>query len=160
MKPPGVQPIPVRIEELEGLLEQARPALSAEGYEKLRAAIRTLVYVTELLDQKETTLAALRELLMSGQHRENRPGVAAGRYPDGRADAGLRKHLAEAEARRWAWAQRRRRVSRGTEGSRSARILKDRRRVSGWVWRQGLSAARSRRAGTDQRAGAPGRDRL
>jgi transposase len=63
MKPPGVQPIPVRIEELEGLLEQARPALSAEGYEKLRAAIRTLVYVTELLDQKETTLAALRELL-------------------------------------------------------------------------------------------------
>jgi transposase len=51
------------IEELDGLLEQARPALSAEGYRKLRAAIRTLVYVTELLEQKETTLAALRELL-------------------------------------------------------------------------------------------------
>lgn len=63
MKRPAVPPIQVPLEELEGLLEQARPALSAEGYQKLCAAIRTLVYVTELLEQKETTLAALRELL-------------------------------------------------------------------------------------------------
>jgi transposase len=66
MKPPGpegVPPIDVSIEELEALLEQARPALSEEGYQKLRAAIRTLGYVTELLEKKETTLAALRELL-------------------------------------------------------------------------------------------------
>ena len=60
---PGAPPIDVPIEELEGLLEQARPALSEEGYQKLRAAIRTLGYVTELLEKKETTLAALRELL-------------------------------------------------------------------------------------------------
>ncbi len=66
MKPPdpeGVPPIDVPIEELEALLEQARPALSEVGYQKLRAAIRTLGYVTELLEKKETTLAALRELL-------------------------------------------------------------------------------------------------
>ncbi len=61
--PPGAPPIEVPLEELEGLLEQARPALSEEGYQKLRAAIRTLGYVTELLEKKETTLAALRELL-------------------------------------------------------------------------------------------------
>jgi hypothetical protein len=53
----------VSIEELEAWLERARPALGAEGYEKLRAAIRTLGYVTELLEKKETTLAALREWL-------------------------------------------------------------------------------------------------
>jgi transposase len=66
MKPPvpeGAPQLDVTIEELEALLEQARPALSEEGYEKLRAAIRTLGYVTELLEKKETTLAALRELL-------------------------------------------------------------------------------------------------
>ena len=66
MKPPdreGAPPIDVPIEELETLVEQARPALSEEGYQKLRAAIRTLGYVTELLEKKETTLAALRELL-------------------------------------------------------------------------------------------------
>ena len=63
LHPEGAPPIDVPIEELEGLLEQARPALSEEGYQKLRAAIRTLGYVTELLEKKETTLAALRELL-------------------------------------------------------------------------------------------------
>ena len=67
LDPEGVPPIDVPIEELEGLLEQAGyplgPALSEEGYQKLRAAIRTLGYVTELLEKKETTLAALRELL-------------------------------------------------------------------------------------------------
>jgi transposase len=65
MKAPGPTSTPrldVSIEELEKLLEPARPALGEEGYEKLRAAIRTLGYMTELLEQKETTLAALREL--------------------------------------------------------------------------------------------------
>jgi transposase len=61
--PEGAQPIDVSLEELEALLEQARPALGEEGYQKLRAAIRTLGYVTELLEKKETTLARLRELL-------------------------------------------------------------------------------------------------
>ena len=46
------------------MLEQARQEpLREEGYHKLKAAIRTLGYVTELLEKKETTLAALRELL-------------------------------------------------------------------------------------------------
>ena len=67
MKAPEAEGIPrwdVAMEELEALLEQARQApLPEEGYQKLRAAIRTLHYVTELLEKKETTLAALRELL-------------------------------------------------------------------------------------------------
>jgi transposase len=61
--PPPIGRIDVSAEELEALLEQARPSLSPEGYEKLRAAIRTLGYVTELLEKQGTTLAALRELL-------------------------------------------------------------------------------------------------
>jgi len=61
--PEGTPPMDVSMEELEALLEQARLALSEEGYQKLRAAIRTLGYVTELLEKNETTLAALRELL-------------------------------------------------------------------------------------------------
>jgi transposase len=60
MKPPRVD---VSTEELEALLEQGRPSLSEDGYQKLRAAIRTLGYVTELLEKQETTLAKLRELL-------------------------------------------------------------------------------------------------
>ena len=67
MKPPdpeGLPRIDVSTEELEALLEQAKQQpLPEEGYHKLKAAIRTLGYVTELLEKKETTLAALRELL-------------------------------------------------------------------------------------------------
>jgi len=76
MKPPvpeGAPPIDISIEELEALLEQARPALSEEGYQKLRAAIRTLGYVTELLEKKETTLAALRELLCPASTEKTAP---------------------------------------------------------------------------------------
>ena len=58
-----IERIDVSTEELEGLLEQARPMLSEDGYQKLQAAIRTLGYVTGLLEKQETTLASLRELL-------------------------------------------------------------------------------------------------
>jgi transposase len=54
----------VSIEELEALLERAKQEpLREDGYQKLLAAIHTLGYVTELLEKKETTLQALRELL-------------------------------------------------------------------------------------------------
>ena len=40
-----------------------RPALGEAGYQKLQAAIRTLNYVTELLETREATLERLRRLL-------------------------------------------------------------------------------------------------
>jgi len=61
---PGAPRLDLSIEELEALLEQARQEpLREDGYQELLAAIRTLHYVTELLEKKETTLARLRELL-------------------------------------------------------------------------------------------------
>src|SRR5437867_8289691 len=54
-------------EELEALVEQARQVLDEAGYQKLRAAIRTLGYVTELLEDQQTTLQSLRNLLCSAQ---------------------------------------------------------------------------------------------
>jgi hypothetical protein len=66
VKPPdteGAHRIDVSCEELEALLEKARAALGEAGYQKLQAAIRTLGYVTELLQSQEATLASLRRLL-------------------------------------------------------------------------------------------------
>jgi transposase len=63
-EPESAPRLDVSMEELEALLEQARQEpLREEGYQKLLAAVRTLHYVTELLEKKEITLAALRELL-------------------------------------------------------------------------------------------------
>jgi len=53
----------VTSEELEALLEGVRVPLGEAGYQKLQAAIRTLGYVTELLETRQATLERLRRLL-------------------------------------------------------------------------------------------------
>lgn len=54
----------VSTEELEALLERARQQpLTPNDYEKPKAAIRTLGYITELLENREVTLEKLRRLL-------------------------------------------------------------------------------------------------
>jgi transposase len=61
---PASEHLDVSTEELEDLLERARQQpLEPDGYEKLKAAIRTLGYVTELLENREATLETLRWLL-------------------------------------------------------------------------------------------------
>ena len=60
---PVTPPLEMSAEELEGLLERAREALGEAGYQKLKAVIHTLSYVTELLETREATLASLRRLL-------------------------------------------------------------------------------------------------
>src|SRR5260370_7155816 len=60
MKTEGVD---VRGEGLEALLEGVRARLGEVSYQKLQAAIRTLSYVTELLETREATLEKLRRLL-------------------------------------------------------------------------------------------------
>ena len=62
---PVVPPLNVTAKELEALLEGVREGLGETGYQKLKAAIRTLGYLTELLREREITLEGLRELLLS-----------------------------------------------------------------------------------------------
>src|ERR1700675_4898954 len=61
--PPVTPPLDVSAAELEALLEGVREALGEAGYQKLKAAIRTLSYVTQLLENREATLQSLRRLL-------------------------------------------------------------------------------------------------
>src|ERR1700722_5630778 len=53
----------VTSEELAALVEGVRETLGEAGYQKLQAAIRTLGYVTELLETRQATLDKLRRLL-------------------------------------------------------------------------------------------------
>ena len=62
---PASEPIEVNMQELEALLERARQGpLGEEDYQKLKAAIHTLGYVVHLLQDQETTIQALRQLLL------------------------------------------------------------------------------------------------
>src|SRR5215472_13540567 len=61
---PTIERIEVPMQELEALLEGVRDALGAEGYRKLKAALETLAYLTSLIEDQETTIQKLRELLL------------------------------------------------------------------------------------------------
>jgi len=50
-------------QDLEAHLERARAVLGEEGYEKLKAAVETLVYLTQLVENKDTTIQRLRQIL-------------------------------------------------------------------------------------------------
>ncbi len=64
---PGAERLEVSAEELDALVEQARVALDEAGYQKLKAAVRTLAVVTALLENQDTTLQSLRNLLCQAQ---------------------------------------------------------------------------------------------
>jgi transposase len=55
--------IEISTEELEALLGRLRSVVAEEDYQKLAAVIRTLGYVTKLLENREATLDTLRRLL-------------------------------------------------------------------------------------------------
>ena len=83
---PGAERLDVSTEELDALVEQARAALDEAGYQKLKAAIRTLGVVTALLENQETTLQSLRNLLCQAQTEKTaavlkRAGVDTGKTP-------------------------------------------------------------------------------
>jgi transposase len=63
----GAEPLDVSTQELDALVEQARPALDEAGYHKLKAAIRTLSVMTAMLENPDTTLQSLRNMFRPGQ---------------------------------------------------------------------------------------------
>jgi len=90
--PEGAPRIDVSCEELEALLEGARATLGEAGYQKLQAAIRTLGYVTELLQNQEATLASLRRLLCHSSTEKTskvlkQAGIETGEKKDKAPDA-------------------------------------------------------------------------
>jgi len=62
----AASPLEVTAAELEALLDGVREALGEPGYQKLKAAVRTLGYLAELLRERKITFEGLRELLLSG----------------------------------------------------------------------------------------------
>jgi transposase len=95
---PGTERLDVTSEELAALVEGVREALGEAGYQKLQAAIRTLGYVTELLETRQATLEKLRRLLChsstektktvlkqagveTGEKKPKSPGAPKGKAP-------------------------------------------------------------------------------
>ena len=74
---PTIAQIDLRMDELERLVDRTRHApLTEAEHATLKAAIATLGYVAELLEQKGTTLAGLRHLLLGTQTEKTRDVLA------------------------------------------------------------------------------------
>jgi len=73
-KPPGRRD--VSREQLQAILERARPVMSAQDVDTLSAAVDTLAWLTEELEDKATSLAKLRKLLF-GSSSEKTADVLA-----------------------------------------------------------------------------------
>jgi transposase len=83
---PRIERLDATAEELEALVEKARAALDEAGYQKLMAAIRTLGYVTALLEDQRTSLQSLRNLLCAKQTEKTadvlkKAGIGRGETP-------------------------------------------------------------------------------
>lgn len=61
--------IDLKMDDIDELLERAKDAVSEDDYEKLEAIVNSLSYLTELVEDKKTTIKKLRELLF-GQKSE------------------------------------------------------------------------------------------
>jgi transposase len=92
-------------EKLEALLRRVEgQELAAEDFETLRAVCQSYLYVTQLIDQKSTTIARLRKLLFGAETektsavtgRENEPPAAGGGVePDSQSEAASGQTAAE-----------------------------------------------------------------
>ena len=70
---PTISAIDLRMADLERFGDRTRHApLTEDEHATLKAAIDTLGYVAELLDQKGTTLAGLRYLLLGTETEKTR----------------------------------------------------------------------------------------
>ena len=78
----GREVMEVNFEELESLLERKREALGEEDYQKLRKGPWALSYLTDLIDDQDTTISQLRALLVKpGTEKTSKVLEQAGLVP-------------------------------------------------------------------------------
>jgi len=74
---PTIPAVDLRMDDLERLVDRTRHApLTEDEHATLKAAINTLGYVAQLLEQQGTTLAGLRSLLLGTQTEKTRDVLA------------------------------------------------------------------------------------
>lgn len=86
--------IDIRMDELEQPLERVREPLGEDDYRKLKAAVNTLGYLTDLVADKDTTIRQLRQLLFGTAGTEKTSAVMAHagvEADEPKADSGQKK---------------------------------------------------------------------
>jgi len=77
------EPIEVNLPELEALAERVRAALGEEDYQKLQKGLWALRYLTDLIEDQDTTIRQLRALLMKPSTEKTRKVLEQAGVPTG-----------------------------------------------------------------------------
>jgi hypothetical protein len=98
---PAIRRVSINMNELEEYLERARAVLGEDGYEKLKAALETLQFLTGLIEDKDTTINRLRQIIFGASTEktsnvlQNHSGCPPdGQKTDDKQDAGLTDKVA------------------------------------------------------------------
>lgn len=82
MKPAPIKQIELSMKELESILERAQVSpLDAEDCEKIKAVLQSYLYLTELLEDKRTTIDRLRKLLFGSGSEKTRDVIGTEENP-------------------------------------------------------------------------------
>jgi len=68
----AIERVEFNLAELEALLVRVREALGEDVYQKLRAVVTTLAYLTRLVEDKNTTIGRLRKLIFGARTEKRR----------------------------------------------------------------------------------------
>jgi transposase len=77
MKPSKPKLINVKADELEPFLQRAKAVLNEEDYETFKALVESYVYVTQVVEDKRTTIGRLRKLLFGSSTEKTRAVIKA-----------------------------------------------------------------------------------
>jgi len=67
-----IKRINLDMKELQEYLDQARTTLGEDAYRKLTAALETLAYMTDLVEDKDTTISKLRKIIFGASTEKTR----------------------------------------------------------------------------------------
>jgi len=72
MKTPNHEIVELNMDEVKALLERAQAVMDEEDYKKLEALVETAVYISQVVEDKSTTIARLRKLLFGSSTEKTR----------------------------------------------------------------------------------------
>jgi len=78
MKTPNQEIIELNMDRIEELLQRAEAALNEEDYKTVKAVFESYAYLTELVEDKGTTIARLRKLLFGSRTEKTRDVIQDG----------------------------------------------------------------------------------
>ncbi len=97
MKAQSIEEVEVKMDELEELRQEAKATLTKERYEILEKLLDAYLYVTQLIEDKETTIKQLRKLFFGSKSEKTEKVLGDPQEDPSEAEPGADREASESE---------------------------------------------------------------